>query len=54
MQGIEVLSAQELGMQHPTTWFDLMKIDKYKTHESSPQKTLLGNVLGTIAGDYLK
>jgi hypothetical protein len=32
-----------------------MKIDKkYKTHESSPQKTLLGNVLGTIARDYLK
>jgi hypothetical protein len=32
---------------------ELMKIDKYKTHESSPQKTLLGNVLGTIARDYL-
>jgi hypothetical protein len=31
-----------------------MKIDKYITHESSPQKTLLGNVLGTIARDYLK
>jgi hypothetical protein len=31
-----------------------MKFDKYKTHENSPQKALLGNVLGTIARDYLK